>query len=312
MPARLFRLDFSRVHFGVSSLEDSGRSLAADTLFSALCQEALKSGGEARLGDFVSAVNAGSLRLSDALPYVGEELLLPKPIARVQKASGSTKTSDSVAKKQAKKVSFVPLGAFDSFLAGEADLATILDVQQRIGAGATEAKVAVRNGKADADPYRVGVFSFSDNAGLWVLATGAESELSLLTDLLDSLSVIGLGGERTSGLGQFRLTTGEPPTSLVTRIDRQGKAMLLNAALPKEEEMESALDKATYKLIKRSGFVSSRTYADSPLRKRDIYKFAAGSVFTHRFDVQVADVQQDGEHPVYSYAKALWFGLGEK
>ena len=75
--------------------------------------------------------------------------------------------------------------------------------------------------------------------------------------------------------------------------------------------MAPALAGATYRLVRRGGFVASATYAGSPLRKRDIYKLAAGSVFTTAFDGVLADVANGGAHPVYSYAKPIFLRLPE-
>jgi CRISPR-associated protein Csm4 len=317
MAWRLYRLDFSRTHFGAGSLESSGRSLSADTLFSALAIEALALGGEPQLTQLYRAVANGTLRLSDAAPYVGDELLLPKPMLQVRAAD-----TESDTKKTFKKIQFVPFSLFDSFVRGECDkdcAERILEVQASVGSGQIEDKVFVRNGKEDAEPYRVGVFSFAADAGLWVLGGGTESELSMVDELLTSLALVGVGGERSSGLGQFRLSVTAAPHELedhvVAATSKQeapcSRAMLLSVALPSEDELTDCLAGATYKLVKRSGFVASQTYAASLLRKRDLYKFASGSVFTSIFDGIVADVSQDGNHPVHSYAKALWFDLRE-
>lgn len=46
MNSRLFRFDFDRTHFGDHGLESSTISCPADTLYSALCVEALRMGGQ--------------------------------------------------------------------------------------------------------------------------------------------------------------------------------------------------------------------------------------------------------------------------
>lgn len=48
MIAKIYRLHFTGgVHFGEGTLESSARTFRADTLFSALCLEALKAGSSA-------------------------------------------------------------------------------------------------------------------------------------------------------------------------------------------------------------------------------------------------------------------------
>jgi CRISPR-associated protein Csm4 len=307
MAPRLFKLNFATAHFGTGGLETSEPLLRADTLFSALCQEALHV-SSAHFEQIVSAARIGTLLLSDGLPYVEDIYLLPKPVVRI--AAGE---SDSSLKKQFKKVSYIPLSLIDSFVAGSSDVSELNSIQSRIGVSSIYGKVFSRNGKKDAEPYRVGVFSFTESAGLWVLATGTADELTLVSDLLAGLAESGVGGERSAGMGRFTLTqTDVLPPLLAERTaptDKSPRKMTLTTALPRDDELESALEGATAVPVRRSGFVASNTYADTPLRKRDLYKFAAGSVFRSPFTGDVFDVQQDSAHPVWSYAKPIWFGL---
>lgn len=299
MNSRLFRFDFDRTHFGDHGLESSTISCPADTLYSALCVEALRMGGQQLLGELVAC---STLRLTDLLPYVGPDYLVPKPLHSVR-SDGS-----SMQKKLAKKIGFLPAAQLGSFLDGTADLKELAARQTKIGVHAVSAKAAIHNGKKDADPYRVGYFRFELDAGLWLLATGSESELGLLTRLLKGISA--LGGERTSGFGAFNLTESEAPAALTPTVDA-ASLMTLTTSLPTDDELEAALAGATYRLVKRSRFVASSTYADMPLRKRDIYKFAAGSVFSRPFQGGILDVSLGGNHPVYSYARPLFLALPE-
>jgi len=297
--SRVFRLDFDRVHFGDGALESSTISCGADTLYSALCINALRMGGQALLDELVASA---TLRLTDLLPYIGARYLVPKPLRPIQAESSS------VEKKLAKKISFVPVEQLGDFLNGNADLDELAGLQSRIGVHSVAAKAAIHNGKDDAEPYRVTYFQFADDAGLWLLATGTESELDLLSTLLHGVAA--LGGERTSGYGGFTLTQAQTPVQL-TPTTESTPLMTLSVALPADEELDAVLADATYRLIKRSGFISSATYAETPRRKRDLYKLAAGSVVTRPFDGVIADVGRGGAHPVYSYARPLFLALPE-
>ena len=62
-------------------------------------------------------------------------------------------------------------------------------------------------------------------------------------------------------------------------------------------------------LIKRSGFISSQTYADTFRKKKELYCFKAGSCFSHKFDGDIFDLSEGGNHPVYRYAKPLMMGV---
>lgn len=308
MSLRLFRLDFSRVHFGDDGLERSTMACAADTLFSALCLQALRVGGEEQLEEIVSAAATGTLRLTDLLPYVGQTYFVPKPLLRV---IGAPEANSSTAKKAAKRLSFVPADQLSAFQTGHADLEAFVALQTGIGVHGLAERVAIRNGKDDPEPYRIGHFTFAADAGLWLIASGTHSEVDLVGDLLNGISA--LGGERSSGYGSFTLTEARSiPAALAdvcTSRPSAGRVLSLTTALPTEDEMEDAIVGASYRLVRRSGFVASPTYAESPLRKRDLYKFAAGSVFAHSFDGVVADVANGGAHPVYSYSKPLFLPL---
>lgn len=87
--------------------------------------------------------------------------------------------------------------------------------------------------------------------------------------------------------------------------------LLLSTALPKEDELSEALDGASYKLIKRSGFVASTEYAPESRKKRDLYVCSAGSCFQHCFKGDIYDVSDGGNHSVYRYAKPLFMGVGK-
>lgn len=297
--SRLYRFDFDRVHFGAAGLGFSTAGCAADTLYSALCITALRMGGPDMLD---ALVGAHSVRLSDLMPYRGDRYLVAKPLRTVH-----TESSSAV-KKAAKKIAYVPAGQLREFLSGRADLAALADLQAGIGVHAVAAKAAIHNGADDAQPYRVGYFQFAADAGLWLLATGEADQLGLLDRLLDGLGT--LGGERSAGYGRFTLSTAPVPVALHPGTEA-ATLMSLTTALPADDELPAVLPGASYRLVKRSGFISSHQFAATPRRKQDLYKMAAGSVFDRPFNGVIADVSRGGSHPVYSYAKPLFLPLPE-
>ena len=121
---------------------------------------------------------------------------------------------------------------------------------------------------------------------------------------------MGRGGKKSTGLGKYILR----PVKLLEALERHLKKdadrnILLSVGLPQDKELENALEGASYQLIKRSGFVSSDTYAEELRKKKDLYVFAAGSCFEHRFEGDIYDVSDNGSHPVYRYAKPLFMGV---
>lgn len=306
MAYRFYRLDIDQAHFGSGSLESSAFSVMADTVFSALCGQALAIEGANGLERLLEEVRGG-LAFSDTFPYIGDRIFGPKPIVAVE-----GQTDGSPQKKLAKKIGYLPLTDLDSWIEGRADLDTIADELDGLGKSALIGKAQIRTEGSDAEPYRVNVVSFAPDAGLWFLAQGGEEALAHVDTLVPALGVSGIGGDRSSGLGRFTSTASEPPAHVTALLQREGtRHMALTTCLPTDAELsDDLLDEATYLLVRRSGFVASQTYAPTPLRKKDLYKFAAGSVFHTRFSGDVVDVSNGGAHPVYSYAKPLWMGLG--
>ena len=95
------------VRFGSSKgqLADSEYIMHSDTLFSALCQEALKQGGEAALLKLYELCKENKLLLSDTMPYIEETYFLPKPLMHIERTE---QESSSVLKKAHKKLKYIP------------------------------------------------------------------------------------------------------------------------------------------------------------------------------------------------------------
>lgn len=143
-----------------------------------------------------------------------------------------------------------------------------------------------------------------------ILAYKGEEEKWLAEDLLESLSYTGIGGKKTTGLGKFIFKSAKMPEMLHAYLESKSKKkILLSTALPKDEELESALENASYQLEKRSGFIASSTYAEEWRKKKDLYVFAAGSCFDNTFEGDIYDVSDGGKHSVYRYAKPLFLGV---
>ena len=96
----IYKLSFPNgIHIGTGNLSSTEKVIHSDTLFSAMCIEALNMGGEEELNRFVQMAKDNQLRISDAMPYIGDTMYLPKPMIRIE---GTDK--DSALKKEFKKV----------------------------------------------------------------------------------------------------------------------------------------------------------------------------------------------------------------
>ncbi len=303
MKYKLYRLRFQgAVHFGRHNLDEGEYSCCADTLFSALCQEALKI-GDSTLQEFYHCAKEDGLLFSDLFPYMGDTYYIPKPMKHIDTEDGS---GNSVIKKAYKRLKYIPMDMLDVYLEGKYD---VLNAQNLEELGHFEMKTTVSiRGESEPEPYRIGTYYYGPGNGLFfIVGYGEEKASELAERLLENLSFSGIGGKRASGLGRFDLFQGTLPEHFCARLEKRGsRYMSLSVSLPTEEELETALTGAEYLLCKRSGFVASGQYAPEQMRKRDLYVFRSGSCFAERFRGDIYDVSEKGYgHPVYRYAKSM-------
>ena len=299
----IFKFKFrTAVHFGGGELNSSNSFFLADTLFSALYQEAMKLDLQEKLYNLVSE---GQLCLSDSFPYKDAVCFLPKPMKYVEsKNYGSSKE-----KKLLKKIKYLPCDKIDDFLRSRLDFSKL---QDKFCEFSEDTKVAIRREEEATGPYRVGVCTFYDNCGLYVILGYENQEaFDLAEKLFKSLQFSGIGGKRYSGYGKFTVTADKKCEGIRKLIERQSETyMSLSVSLPQDDELPDALSDASYLLLKRSGFVCSATYAKEPRRKLDRFLFAAGSCFKAKYKGRILNVAgDDGLHPVYRYAIPLFIGV---
>lgn len=289
------------VHFGGGRLSGSECTCDASTLFSALYIEALRCGCADGL---LEAVESGELVISDAFPFIDERFYVPKPMVEVGRENRGLESRDSRARKANKALKFIPSDKLRDYLNGAFNFIEELD-RFETGASFLRTKVnLLRESSDDAEPYHVGGYRFAKGCGIYFLARGSYS----LTPLLESLSYSGIGGKRSVGYGRFSFDVIDGVPFSLAGVESGKRAMLLSSSLPCEDELDDGLLKgARYRLVRKSGFVQSATYAPSPRKKRDMWLFAPGSVFSRCFEGGVFDVNATaGAHPVYRYARAMW------
>lgn len=300
MTTSMVKLTFQvPVHFGDGRLSGGEYTCDAATLFSALFIEALKMDCADEL---LAATKLGELTLSDAFPYIGERLYVPKPMVD----SGSyAESEDSRARKASKALKYIPMDGVSDYLNGSFDFINELG-RFRDGASFLRTKVNLMRETSDnAEPYHVGGFQFAPNCGVYFLVAGSYD----LLPLLEQLSYSGIGGKRSSGYGRFEFSVSDNSLFPLMRHINSGKhAMLMTSSLPRENELtEGLIDGARYRLVRKGGFVQSASHASSPKKKRNMWLFAPGSIFERTFEGDVFDVNGgSGKHPVYRYARAMW------
>lgn len=299
-----YKLHFtSSVHFGNKRLSDSLVSFHADTLFSALIIEAIK----LKL-DFKPLLE--NLIISDSFPYIQNNYYLPKAYIPIE-----NKLENETDYKVFKKLKFIPISLYQKYLRGLVTAADAKNITENYNLGEmdTQVKVSLRNlvnneEQANSEPYFIGTYTFNSDAGLYFLADSDKKTLKLLEILLESLQYSGIGGKRSSGFGQFKFEV--LPISVIEELEKikSSSYILLSGAMANEDELETICKKARYTLIKRSGFVQSSTYADQLVKRNDYFVFSSGSIFHTKFSGRIFDLSENGNHPVYRYAKGFWIG----
>lgn len=307
MSDRIVKLSFhAPVHFGRRRLSDSEYICDAATLFSALYIEALSMGCA---DDLLHAAKTGEIAFSDAFPYIGEQLYIPKPMIALPRAvEARSESSDSRSRKANKKLRFIPMKKLPDYLDGSFDFVSELG-RFDLGASCVRTKVNLTKAASeDAEPYHVGGFSYNPGCGIYFIVRGTFD----VEPLFVQLGFSGIGGKRSSGYGRFspKFLDANLP-GLASEDDFGKRAMLLSSSLPREDELSDGLFRdAQYRLEKKGGFVQSCAHAPTPRKKRDMWVFAPGSVFERSFGGGVFDVNQTkGAHPVYRYARSMWMEL---
>ncbi len=213
MTYKMYIMNFQSAHFGTGTLDSSKMTFAADRLFSALAIEAKKMG---KMEEFVSLAGQDDFVLTDAFPYKSGPFL-PKPIGFPKFEQPDLTTDVKEVRRQAKmakKLQFIPLDKFDSYVNG-----TLFEDAEH----AVTNIITKNQPHVDGHLYQVSTVRFADQSALYVIAT----ESNLLNELMTSLQYAGIGGKRSSGYGRFDLTITDIPDALKNRLTKvhQGTVM---------------------------------------------------------------------------------------
>lgn len=318
----LYKLRFSTpLHIGESrlaaGLESAQLNICADTLFSALCHTILQMDGQQRLMDLVEKARAGDILFSDTFPYKGDVLYIPRPYMPSQ----TNREIDVARRKLIKKLSYLPLPMLDDFLgsiSGKNDFDP-QTIDNYFAESTVDTKVNLTG--EEPSPYAVAGVSFYEGCGLYGIIKADQSQFAYLMKVMRFLGLGGIGGKISSGYGKFELEEAVPLDG-TTANDSAGGQLLkqllekqpsdyyiaLTTSLPTDEELDQALTDATYKLVRRGGFMYS-TDLTTPMKKQTQYCFCAGSVFKSRFQGDVYNVAHQAPHPAYRYLKPIFLGV---
>lgn len=306
----LYQLRFNTaVHFGGSdsalSLYSSEDHFRADTLFSALCHTALQVRGPEGIEKLIGLVKQGTLLLSDAMPWVGDTFYVPKPCY----APHTAPELPAEKRKAIKKLSWIPGDRLEEYC-NALNTGVLFDCAQPVlGRMGEQSKASVPE-RGDALPYPVGAYRFLENRGLYFFAAlEHDQDQNWLSELITALGITGIGGKVTAGYGKFSVTVRRPTDAFcpLASGETAQRYLLLTTSLPRDEELNAALDGASFQLCRRAGFIAAD--AEFPRKKQTQYYLSAGAVLKRRFEGDLYKIGDGPGHPVYRYSKPLFLGV---
>ena len=195
-----YKLKFqTSVHFGNGLLHETENRFLADTLFSALCLEALKMGQE-QLEKLYGLAKNGKIVFSDSFPYIGETLYIPKPMISIEHEE-----SDIADRKKWKKLKYIALERMGDYFSGKMDVEKESQLLGNLGNRKVRQNVNLTNSEKT-ELYSVGVYQFHKGNGLYFLmGYEEEADRRFLELLINSLGYQGIGGKTSAGLGKFEV-----------------------------------------------------------------------------------------------------------
>lgn len=331
----------SAFHFGVRGvgIEASADHASSDTLFSALCNTLRLAESNAVLESVLQAFRERRppFLCSGAFPYVR----LQEDYLRFYPAPATLRR---VGDKTVRKVVWLSESLFYDWTAaklGAKDLETRAKLIPDNGALVTERelkalhtlyqgpdgrvrlwtmsevpRVTVDRVTNASSVYQAGQLRFVPGGGLWCAFAGlgtAGWDTKRIAALLTHLGHFGLGGERSSGYGQFDV---HPQVTTRTVPDARDYFITLSNCYPQESERALLEDEAAYDLILRRGWMSSPGGSD--LRRKSVRMIRAGSVlrvpgtpapYGDLVDVTPDVFRANGGHNVWCYGYALPLGI---
>lgn len=327
----LYKLRFPNgIHIGTASgntLEETMIGVYSDTFYSALYNEYMKIYND---NELYKVSKTGDFLVSDLLPFkekddMSTDFYLPKPFISVQR-NERRNDEEVVDRKKVKATNFIPadkLEEYFSFLKNGTNF-PIIDDDFGKKQLYTKNKVSLEN--EDTQLYNIEIFKFNEKSGLYFIVKLPENEKwqRIFENILESLSLTGIGGKKNSGFGQF---VSEDPMffdgtdfdaiesdsdAFINRalFSNEKKFLILSSYSPKIEEIGKIKENENYyQLIKRSGFVNSSSYSEQAEKRKQVYMLSSGSVLSFKPEGKILDLNLHGKHSIYRMGKPIVLGV---
>ncbi len=339
----------SGLHIGKQGMAQERSSIIyhSDSLFSALFQTLAAVSDKIHFDELLNEFNSGDppFSITSAYPFAGDIRFFPMPL-NVRFAENPQDKTNALKEKELKRISFVSEKIFRKLLGNYSKLSENLIPTQLLKGGLLVSEAELQNLPVDirkngrrifedqekharvtigrinnaSNLFFTGNVRFAPDCGLWfgikwLKQTSPWKEtLPFLFSLLEDE---GIGGERSSGIGQVKIE----PWRTVELPDPSGKLWItLSRYLPLPEEFPALSDKnARYSLDFVGGWMYSP--GSSSQRRKSINMLKEGSVLGALANQPIGKIEnvapsyantQFSEHPVYRSGLAIGVGFDEE
>jgi CRISPR-associated protein Csm4 len=299
-------------------LEETSEIIHSDTLFSAICNAWLKF--YVKKEDFKKILTNPPFLISSCFPYGKNIYFFPRPMLRLKVENKEFDLKDF------KKIRFVSQGIFEKMIKNE-EIEEVDFIQNKTLLLTSSEKESLKLDTIfkehqvpritiDRKTHASEIFYFSriqfqQNCGYYFFVKYLDDKIKdKFETLIRFLGDVGIGGDRTTGHGQFIPEFSNIELSIP---DNTKHFLTLSLFYPQKNQIKTVLsDKPSYDFIKRKGWVHSPDYMN--LRRKTIRMFIEGSVFCGHFDStygKLVDTKPDGfnMHSVYRYGYAFPIGV---
>lgn len=320
----LYKLKFPNgIHVGVnSSLELTNTTVSSDVFYSAFYTEYVRIFGE-KDRELLQLTENDEFKVSDLLPFKEMKtetvFYVPKPFVNdIERKQSSDENEQVVDRKKVKKLSYIPASRLKEYFEFLETGKNFPQIDDDFGEKELHTKNKVSRIGEDTELYNVEVFRFNKDSGLYFIVQLPEKWKEKFENVLESLSLTGIGGKKSAGYGQFirelkienyKADAIFSHTNL-KKISTSGKYLLLSSYLPQKDEIEKIKNKENgYQLIKRSGFVNSPKYSENPQKRKQVYMISSGAVLNFKPAGRLVDLKLHGNHSIYRMGKPIVIGV---
>ena len=326
----LYKLRFPNgIHIGTAfgnTLEETMIGTYSDTFFSAIYNEYMKIYDD---NELYKVSKTGDFLVSDLLPFKEKEdrttdFYLPKPFINIERKV--IKTETTVDRKKVKAINFIPADKLNEYFSFLEKGTKFPEIDDNFGKRQLYTKNKVSLNGEDTKLYNIEVFKFNKNSGLYFIVKLPEDDKwqEIFENILESLSLTGIGGKKNSGFGQFisedpMFFDGTDFDAIESESDafinralftKSKKFLLLSSYSPKIEEIKKIKESDNcYQLIKRSGFVNSSSYSEQAEKRKQVYMLSSGSVLNFKPEGKILDLSLHGNHSIYRMGKPIVLGV---